>query len=153
LHDVAWAKSIGDSCLTWKCIQKYGRILKESLDHCYGNLFVSAKQKLNTKSSTTEAEVVGASDYYLPNCIWTRMFMEAQGYKMKESTCYQDNMSAMKLEKNGKMSAGRKSRHIDIRYFFAKDRVDTDITEDNNFDHIISIPLYRYNILVDYFAN
>ena len=26
------------------------------------------------------------------------------------------------------------------------------ITEDNKFDHIISIPLYRYNILVDYFA-
>jgi len=26
------------------------------------------------------------------------------------------------------------------------------ITEDNNFDHIISIPLYHYNILVDYFA-
>ena len=45
---------------------------------------------------------------------------------MKESTYYQDNMSAMKLEKNGKMSAGRNSRHIDIRYFFAKDRVDTE---------------------------
>ncbi len=87
-------------------------------------LAMSAKQKLNVKSST-EAEVVGASDY-LPNCIWTRMFMEAQGYKMKESTYYQDNMSAMKLEKNGKMSAGRNSRHIDIRYFFAKDRVDTE---------------------------
>jgi len=87
-------------------------------------LAMSAKQKLNVKSST-EAEVVGASDY-LPNCIWTRMFMEAQGYKMKESTYYQDNMSAMKLEKNGKMSAGRNSRHIDIRYFFAKDRIDTE---------------------------
>jgi hypothetical protein len=38
-------------------------------------------------------------------------------------------MSAMKLEKNGKMSAGRNSRHIDVRYFFAKDRVDTCPTE------------------------
>ena len=32
-------------------------------------------------------------------------------------------MSAMKLEKNGRMSRGRNSRHIDIRYFIAKDRV------------------------------
>ena len=87
-------------------------------------LAMSTKQKLNTKSST-EAEVVGASDY-LPNCIWTRMFMEAQGYKMEESIYYQDNMSTMKLKNNGKMSCGRKSRHIDIRYFFAKDRVDTE---------------------------
>ena len=28
--------------------------------------------------------------------------------------------------KNGKMSCGRNSRHIDVRYFFAKDRVDTE---------------------------
>ena len=39
----------------------------------------STKQKLNTKSST-EAELVGASDY-LPNAIWAKKFLEAQGYK------------------------------------------------------------------------
>ena len=33
-------------------------------------------------------------------------------------------MSAMKMEKNGRASAGQKSRHIDIRYFFIKDRID-----------------------------
>ena len=33
-------------------------------------------------------------------------------------------MSAMKLEKNGCASAGQKSRHIDIRYFFIKDYID-----------------------------
>ena len=41
------------------------------------------KQKLNTKSST-EAEFVGASDY-LPNTLWVKMFLEAQGYKIQES--------------------------------------------------------------------
>jgi hypothetical protein len=30
----------------------------------------------------------------------------------------------MKLEKNGRMSAGQKSRHIDIRCFWIKDRVE-----------------------------
>jgi Reverse transcriptase (RNA-dependent DNA polymerase)/Zinc knuckle len=36
----------------------------------------SSKQKLNTKSST-EAELVGATDY-LPNTIWSKLFLEAQ---------------------------------------------------------------------------
>ena len=87
----------------------------------------STKQKLNTKSST-EAELVGASDF-LSQTIWTRKFIEAQGYEVKANDFYQDNMSAMRLEKNGRASAGQKSRHIDIRYFFIKDRIATkDIT-------------------------
>lgn len=81
----------------------------------------SSKQKLNTKSST-EAEVVGASDY-LPNNIWARNFMGAQGYDILENSVMQDNQSAMRLEMNGRVSAGQKSRHIDIRYFFIKDRI------------------------------
>jgi hypothetical protein len=83
----------------------------------------STKQKINTKSST-EAEVVGASDF-LPSTIWARYFLEAQGYELQPSVFYQDNQSAMKLETNGRKSCGQKSRHIDIRYFFVKDRVDS----------------------------
>ena len=75
----------------------------------------SSKQKLNTKSST-EAELVGASDY-LPNTIWVKMFLASQGYNVKENEFLQDNQSAMKLERNGRASCGQKSRHIDIRYF------------------------------------
>ena len=59
----------------------------------------STKQKLNTKSST-EAETVGASDY-LPNAIWIKMFMEAQGYSISSSILEQDNESAIKLAQNG----------------------------------------------------
>jgi Reverse transcriptase (RNA-dependent DNA polymerase) len=81
----------------------------------------SSKQKLNTKSST-EAEVVGASDY-LPNTLWVKMFMEAQGHEIVENYFEQDNESAIKMEKNGRTSAGPRSRHIDIRYFWIKDRV------------------------------
>jgi len=85
---------------------------------------MSTKQKLNTKSST-EAEVVGAADY-IGYLVWLRMFLEEQGYTIKENIFYQDNMSAMKLETNGRMSSGKNTRHIDIKYFFAKDRVDTE---------------------------
>jgi hypothetical protein len=81
----------------------------------------STKQKQNTKSST-EAETVGASDY-LPNTIWVKMFMEAQGYLVSSNILEQDNKSAIKLAKNGCMSAGPKSRHIHIRHFSLKDRI------------------------------
>ena len=81
----------------------------------------STKNKPNSKSST-EAELIGASNY-LPNVIWVKLFMEAQGYHIHENFFEQDNESAIKLEKNGRRSAGPKSRHVDIRYFWIKDRV------------------------------
>ena len=56
--------------------------------------------------------------------IWTKHFMEAQGYKTKENVIYQDNQSAILLEKNGIKLMGKRSRHINIRYFFIKDRHD-----------------------------
>ena len=49
--------------------------------------------------------------------------MKEQGYKADETIFYQDNISAMKLEKSGRASAGSKSRHIDICYFSVKDAV------------------------------
>ena len=76
----------------------------------------ATKQKLNTKSST-EAEWVGASDY-IPWTVWAKWFLEDQGYKLRRNIFYQENESAMKLESNGKKSAGDKSRHINIRCFF-----------------------------------
>ena len=84
----------------------------------------STKQKLNTKSST-EAEVVGLSDY-LPNVIWARMFLAEQGYELPDNVLYQDNQSAIRLEKNSRASCGQKSRHIDIRYFYMKDRFESE---------------------------
>ena len=86
--------------------------------------YKSSKKKLNTKSST-ECEVVGASDY-LPFTIYTKHFIEAQGYKVREKTFNQDNQTFMKLEKNGRTSNGQKTRDINIRYFFIKDRIKID---------------------------
>jgi hypothetical protein len=54
----------------------------------------SKKQKLNTKSST-EAELVGVNDV-LPQALWTRYFMEAQGYGVT-TILNQDNQSTIKL--------------------------------------------------------
>ena len=42
---------------------------------------------------------------------------------MKENYFNQDNTSTTSLEKNGIMSCGQTSRHINIRHFFIKNRV------------------------------
>ena len=80
----------------------------------------SSKQKLNTKSST-ESELVGANDI-LPQALWTKYFLIHQGYDTT-SVMNQDNQSTMRLEENGKMSSGKRTRHINIRYFFITDNV------------------------------
>ena len=89
-----------------------------------GFLSRASKQKINTKSST-EAELVGASDY-LSNTIWAQNFMAAQGYPISRSFFEQDNESTLKMIKNGRASAGSRSKHIDIRYFWITDRLKTD---------------------------
>jgi hypothetical protein len=80
----------------------------------------STKQKLNTKSST-ESEVVGVDDR-MPQVLWTRYFLEAQGYAIDESIINQDNQSSILLEKNGRGSSSKRTRHINIRYYFVTDR-------------------------------
>jgi hypothetical protein len=84
-------------------------------------IVTSTKQKINTRSST-ESELVGVDDC-MPAICWTRYFLEAQGYSVAENILFQDNQSAILLEKNGKASSGKRTKHINIRYFFVTDRV------------------------------
>jgi hypothetical protein len=81
----------------------------------------SMKQKLNTRSST-ETEIVGADDFMSAIC-WTRYFMKAQGYAVKDNVLFQDNKSLIILEKNGKDLSSKRMKHINIQYFFITDRV------------------------------
>ena len=81
----------------------------------------STKQKINTRSST-EAEVV-AFDDVAAKILWAKMFLEEQGYEIKENIVFQDNLSAMQLEKNGLASAGKRSRHLNVRLFFMTDLI------------------------------
>jgi hypothetical protein len=79
----------------------------------------SVRQKLNTRSST-EAELVGVDDS-MGMILWTRLFLESQGYEVKNTKIYQDNQSAALMERNGKRSSTKRTRHINIRYFFITD--------------------------------
>jgi hypothetical protein len=49
--------------------------------------------------------------------------MQEQGFDMEASLLYQDNMSAMLLETNGKASSSKRIKHIKIKYFLVKDKI------------------------------
>ena len=46
--------------------------------------------------------------------LWTKYFLESQGYDVDENIMYQDNLSAMLLEKNGKKSSTKRTKHINV---------------------------------------
>ncbi len=81
----------------------------------------SGKQKLNTRSST-ESKLVGV-DNLMSLIVWSHNFLKAQGYAVVDNILHQDNRSAILLEKNGKMSSGKRTKHIAICYFFVTDRI------------------------------
>jgi hypothetical protein len=59
----------------------------------------------------------------MTDILWTKHFLEEQGYKIKSRILLQDNESSIRLEKNGYKSVGQRSRHIKNRYFFITDQV------------------------------
>ena len=44
--------------------------------------------------------------------VWTKRFLEKQGYPIKENVLYQDNKSSILLESNGGASCGKHSEPI-----------------------------------------
>ena len=46
------------------------------------------------------------------------------GYDVADNVVCQDNKSAILLEKNGRASTGKRSGHINVRYFFVTDRIE-----------------------------
>ena len=81
----------------------------------------ASKQKMNSRS-TNETEVIVNSEY-LPINIWHEHFLEAQGYPLKNNWFLQDNEGAEKMAKNGRLSCGSNSRHINIKFFWISNRV------------------------------
>ncbi len=66
--------------------------------------------KCNTRSST-EMELISIHEK-LPDIIWMRYFVEGQGYNIDEYMIFQDNMSSLSLEKNGRVSSSKRTKHI-----------------------------------------
>jgi hypothetical protein len=64
-----------------------------------------------------------AVDDALPTVQWTKNFMQEQGYDL-DTLIQEDNKSTMLLMKNGKLSSGKRIKHLDIRCFYVKDLID-----------------------------
>ena len=65
----------------------------------------------------------------MPQILWTRNFLLTQGVEVAHNILHQDNKSAMILEENGNSSSSRRTRHINVRFFFIKDRISNNEVE------------------------
>ena len=83
----------------------------------------STKQKIVTKSST-ESELVCASDM-VGLGYGVKDFLDAQGFTMVHVALHQDNTSTIAMMDNGPDNRNLRTRHINVRYFFIKERIDS----------------------------
>ena len=54
---------------------------------------------------------------------WAKLFLEAQGHKVKDDVVCQDDKSTVLLQKNGRASTGKRSRHLNIKLFYITDLI------------------------------
>jgi hypothetical protein len=62
----------------------------------------------------------------MPIILWTNYFLEAQGYSHQDTILYQDNQSAILLEKNSRKSSSKRTKHLNCRFYFITDRINSD---------------------------
>jgi hypothetical protein len=75
-----------------------------------------------------ETELISFADK-LTDIIWMRYFVKCQGYDINKYVVFQDNMSALLLEKNSRMSSSQPTKHIKAKYFLIKDYYDAGVIE------------------------
>jgi len=81
----------------------------------------SVKQKIVGRSST-ETELI-ALDYPLPQVMAISYILKELGYDVRPIVVYQDNQSTIKMTQKG-YDASSHTKHILVRYFYIKERVD-----------------------------
>ena len=55
--------------------------------------------------------------------LWTWLFMLEQRIKVSDNILYQNNKSAILLETNGRTSSSKRTKHIEIWYYYVADRI------------------------------
>ena len=82
---------------------------------------VSSKQKINSRSSAKSGLI--AVDDCIDKVLWTKLFLFSQGISVSSNIIQQDNESAIMLKENGRWSAGKQSKALNVRYFFISDQI------------------------------
>ena len=82
---------------------------------------IARKHKINAVSYT-EFELVSIADV-LGMLAWCKSFMEAHTYTTKNNLLYHDIKSTILLAKNGRISAGKNSKHTKNRFFLITHKV------------------------------
>jgi hypothetical protein len=85
------------------------------------HIYVQEAKKHNTRSSK-EAKLVGPDDLSTL-ILWTRLFMQEQGYEIEKNFLYQDNKSTILLKRNGKKSSSKQICALNIQYFLLTDKI------------------------------
>ena len=80
-----------------------------------------AEAMINGRISNEAKIVIVDNDF--PQCLWSRYFIKEQWYTVKELVFCQENMSSMLMEKNGKESSMKRTKHIWLQYLFIKYRI------------------------------
>jgi hypothetical protein len=62
--------------------------------------------------------------FFISIVIMFRNFLLELGYDLGPATVFQDNLSTLKLVERGRPASDR-TRHVSVRFFFVKDRVDS----------------------------
>ena len=88
--------------------------------HCHP---MSVNVKLAPVVSSTEAGLIDINDV-AGQILWTHNFLIEQGYSVGASMVHQDNKSAMLLSSNGILSSSKQTKHINVRHYFIKDRIE-----------------------------
>ena len=60
----------------------------------------------------------------MPDILWTRYWLDAQGYDAFENIVYQYNKINIVLENNGKASSRNLTNYMNIRYNFVTDIIE-----------------------------
>ena len=109
----------GSHNLHWDCKRHGGAIL--TLGKGATTIYLR-KVKLNTRSSVETELVVG--NMFMPEMLWSLYFIQSQGYEVDRVNLYQDNISTQPLKKNGHFLSQKRTKHINAKFFFIKDRID-----------------------------
>ena len=79
-----------------------------------------SKRQSTVAASTTEAEYIAAAQA-TKEALWLRLLLNDLGVPVNTFAIKADNQSALKLLKNPVLST--RSKHIDVVYHFARERV------------------------------